>query len=99
MKRTLEAQGFKNIFVMPNCKYLTPLSVDELVYNTEAPCKLCTFSRVSKEKGIGDAVEAVKAVNEKLGRTVYTLDIYGQVDSDQIEWFDELKKEFPEYIR
>ena len=99
MKKALEAQGFKNIFVMPNCKELTPISVDELVYQVEPPYKLCTFSRVSKEKGIGDAVEAVKSVNEKLGRTVYTLDIYGQVDSDQTEWFENLKKDFPEYVR
>ena len=40
------------------------------------PLPLCTFSRVMKEKGIEDAVYAVRTVNEHFGRTVYTLDIY-----------------------
>ncbi len=56
------------------------------------PLPLCTFSRVMKEKGIEDAVNAVKTVNEHFGRIVYTLDIYGQVDSAQTEWFNELKR-------
>lgn len=98
MKNALEKQGFENIFVMPNCKELTILSEDELVYPDGIPLRLCTFSRVMKEKGIEDAIEAVKAVNKKLGKTVYTLDIYGQVDVKQIDWFDELKNSFPEYV-
>ena len=72
---------------------------EELVYPQGEPYKLCTFSRVMKEKGIEDAVNAVKTVNENLGRTVYTLDIYGQVDEKQTEWFENLQQEFPEYIK
>ena len=52
-----------------------------------------------REKGIEDAIDAVKAVNDYFGRTVYQLDIYGQVDSDQIKWFEKLKATFPEYVR
>ena len=52
-----------------------------------------------KEKGIEDAVNAVKTVNEKAGRVVYSLDIYGQIDGGQTEWFESLKASFPEYIR
>lgn len=99
MKRALAAQGFENVFVMPNCKELTPVSAGELVYQNEAPYKLCTFSRVMREKGIEDAVEAVKAVNSEYGKTIYTLDIYGQIDSSQNEWFDNLKTELPDYIK
>ena len=98
MKRALEAQGFENVIVMPNCKELKILNEDELVYSTQEPYKLCTFSRVMKEKGIGDAVEAVKAVNEMLGHTAFTLDIYGAVDATQTEWFDKLQRSFPEYV-
>lgn len=98
MKRALEVQGFANIYIMPNCKQLTVLSEAELVYSKKEPYKLCTFSRVMQEKGIEDAINSVKAVNEHFGRTVYTLDIYGQVDPQQTEWFDELKTKFPEYI-
>lgn len=99
MKCALEAQGFENIYVMPNCKKLTVLSEDELVYPSGVPYKLCTFSRVMKEKGIEDAVNAVVTVNTVLGFQAFSLDIYGQVDVAQTEWFDSLQKEFPEYIR
>ena len=47
MKAALEAQGFENTFVMPNCKKLEVLSEDELVYPQGLPLKLCTFSRVT----------------------------------------------------
>lgn len=98
MKKALELQGFSNIMVMPNCKELKILKEDELVYPTDKPYKLCTFSRVMKEKGIEDAINAVKYVNEKYNETVFTLDIYGQIESNQTEWFENLKKTFPEYI-
>lgn len=99
MKIALKDQGFNNVVVMPNCKKLPPLAESELVYSTNEPYKLCTFSRVMKEKGIEDAVNAVKAVNEHFGRTVFELDIYGQVDSNQTEWFEKLSLNFPTYIR
>lgn len=98
MKRALEEQGFTNIVVMPNCKDLKILKPEELVYPTGEPYKLCTFSRVMKEKGIEDAVNAVKVINEEAGRIVYTLDIYGQIDSGQAQWFENLQTTFPDYI-
>ncbi|MBQ0110498.1 MAG: glycosyltransferase, partial [Oscillospiraceae bacterium] len=98
MKSSLSEHGFNNIYVMPNCKKLDILSESELVYNNTAPLKLCTFSRVMKQKGIEDAVNAVKAINEKHGKTVFSLDIFGQVDPDQTEWFDNLQQAFPDYI-
>ena len=99
MKRDLEKRGLRNLCVLPNFKDVHILTEDELVYPTGEPYRLCTFSRVMKEKGIEDAVEAVKAVNEKYGRTVYTLDIYGQVDTEQTKWFEDLKASFPNYVR
>ena len=99
MKKELLEKGFDNIFVMPNCKELTPISVSDLVYQNKAPYKLCTFSRVMKEKGIEDAIEAVKAINLEYGKIIYTLDIYGQVDPAQNEWFNNLKETLPEYVK
>jgi glycosyltransferase involved in cell wall biosynthesis len=99
MKSALDAQGFGNVFVMPNCKKLTVLSEQELVYPDKAPYRLCTFSRVMKEKGIGEAVDAVVAVNNALGYQAFSLDIYGQVESGQTEWFEELQKNCPSYVR
>lgn len=98
MKTALEAQGFDKVFVMPNCKKLTVLSESELVYPDGAPYRLCTFSRVMKEKGIGTAVDVIKRVNGRLGYTAYSLDIYGQVDPAQTQWFSDLKENFPDYV-
>lgn len=98
MKKALVEQGFSNILVMPNFKKLNILDESQLIYQHSEPYKLCTFSRVMKEKGIEDAVCAVKTVNSHFGRTVYTLDIYGQVDSEQTEWFEHLKSSLPEYV-
>ena len=82
MKKRLEKLGFKNILILPNCKELKILKEDELVYSDSEPYKLCTFSRVMKEKGIEDAINVVKKINESNNRIVYTLDIYGQIDDN-----------------
>lgn len=99
MKAALEAQGFSNVLVMPNCKNLKILSKDELVYPSGIPYRLCTFSRVMKQKGIETAVEVIGAVNACLGYTAYSLDIYGPVAEEDRNWFEELKKHFLAYVR
>lgn len=98
MKKSMEKEGFTNICVMPNCKKLRILSKDELVFQYSEPYKICTFSRVLEQKGIEDAVNAVQTINHMANRVVYTLDIYGPVDSGEKEWFNKLRKDFPEYI-
>ena len=99
MKNALDKQGFENIVVLPNFKQIHVLNENELVYSENEPYKLCTFSRVLKEKGIEDAANAVKAINEKAGRTIYTLDIYGKVDASYEEDFEIFCKNMPEYVR
>lgn len=99
MKTALETQGFENVFVMPNCKKLTVLAEEDLVFPDKEPLRLCTFSRVMREKGIEDAVRAVTEANKSLGRTAFSLDIYGQVDENQTEWFEKLQKTFPDFVR
>ena len=95
MKCLLEKQGFNNIFIMPNCKKIKILKPEELVYPSREPYKLCTFSRVMKEKGIETAINVIKNVNNHSGYMAYSLDIYGQVDATQIDWFENLKGCFP----
>ncbi len=98
MKLALEKYGLNNVFVLPNCKKLDIIPKDKLVYPVGIPLRLCTFSRVMKEKGIGTAVKIIKKVNDKLGYTAFSLDIYGQVWEDSKEWFAEIQEEFPEYV-
>lgn len=99
MQSKLEALQFKNIFYMPNCKELHILTESELVYNTAEPYRVCTFSRVMKEKGIEDAAEAVKSINATYGRTIYTLDIYGQIDTAYQSEFQKLMENSPDFIQ
>lgn len=99
MKASLDKRKFHNVFLMPNCKNITPLSEGELNSDHHEPYRLCTFSRVMKEKGIEDAINAVKALNDQMGHSVYTLDIYGQIDAGQEAWFKELSYSFPPEIR
>ena len=98
MKVALNAQEFKNVYVMPNFKDLSVLEEKDLVYTTNEPFAFCTFSRVMKEKGIEDAVSAVTRLNTQAGRTVATLDIYGQIDTDYQARFEALQADFPSYI-
>lgn len=98
MKSALEYYGFKNVAVVPNFKKIPVIDEKELVYTNKAPFSVCTFSRVSKEKGIENAVEAVINVNKSLGYQAFSLDIYGQIDDDQKNWFKKLKSSFPEYV-
>ena len=99
LKRELEKAGFENVYVMTNCKELPVLKKEELDKSPCEPYRLCTFSRVMEQKGIEDAVNAVRAVNEKLCRDVFTLDIYGPVDTRQIEWFEKLRVSFPDSVK
>lgn len=98
MKTALERMGLGNLFVLPNCKKLDILSPDRLIFPTGIPYRLCTFSRVMKEKGIESAIQAIKKVNEQLGYTAFSLDIYGQVWEDGKEWFECIQKDFPSYV-
>jgi len=99
MKKSLENKGFENVVVMPNCKDLKIVDEENFKSVEKPPYKLCTFSRVMREKGIEDAIEAIKFINEKYGYTVFTLDVYGQVDNEQKEWFELIKASFPDYVR
>ena len=80
-------------------KNITPLKESELKLNYSKPYEVCTFSRVKKEKGIEDAINVVKKINEESNKIVYKLDIYGAIDKNYENRFKEIMKEMPEYIQ
>ncbi len=98
MEKKLHAMGFSNVRIIPNFKDFQPLMPQALPRTYEEPYRLCTFSRVMPPKGIGTAVEAVKAANAQLGRTAFVLDIYGPVEAGAEDWFEELKSSFPDFV-
>lgn len=98
MQKALEEIGVTNTYLLKNFKDIYVLSESELEYRHEKPYTICTFSRVMKEKGIEDIVNAVIDLNTSHNEEIYQLDIYGQVDSEQGEWFEQLSRIFPPYI-
>lgn len=98
MKKMLSVNGFNNVCVMPNFKRLAILDEKDLIDDAQVPFRFCTFSRVMKEKGIEDAVNAICQINERTKTTTCVLDIYGKVDENQQEWFNDLMKKSPKEI-
>lgn len=98
MKKALGARGFNNVSVVPNCKNIRILAENELPAAAARPYPLCTFSRVMREKGTGEAVEAVLSINAEHGPT-FTLDIYGQIEPSQSEWFEALQAKTGDSVR
>lgn len=88
MTRAIKQMGFNNVETLYN--FSTRKIIDRLPdKNWETvPFRFCTFSRVTKEKGIGEAIQAVSIINKK--KMLCTLDIYGPIDSGYKEEFENL---------
>ena len=95
MKIELESQGLNNIQRLLNFKRLKPVSEDEL--QQHEPVRFCYFSRVAKEKGVEDAIAAVKQINSTSIRCIF--DVYGPVIPEYEKEFTEICKSLPKEIR
>lgn len=98
MKKDLENQGLTNVVTIPNFKNLDILKENEIHYNREYPLPVCTFSRINKGKGIEDAITVVTMINQKYGKVIYKLDIYGAIGEEYVDEFTKIRNSFPEYI-
>lgn len=99
MVRDLKDLGLGNVVYLPNFRKLEKGTAPKNV-NRTPPVSVCTYSRVVREKGIGDAVDIVRKANEKMGSALFGLDIYGKVDEAFKEEFQELlgkNKDFVQY--
>lgn len=93
LKKKLEDVGVTNCVVIPNFKRL-PITQIEVAYHPLF--KFVLFSRVMKEKGVEEAIEAVQLINLK--NKVCQLDIYGPIDEQYKERFDFVMKHAPEEV-
>lgn len=75
----LQELGVSNARYLPNFKELPRLDPEELGKGHNHPMRFCIFSRICREKGVTDAIQAVRALNQKRGCVVATLDLYGQI--------------------
>ena len=94
MKAQLKNVGLQNVEVLPNYKYLEK---EKRQTKKDGKIRLFTFSRVIKEKGIIDAIDAVKIANEK--GTKATLDIYGKISQDFEAEFKEKIAQNSEFVK
>lgn len=99
MRVSLSEQGLHNVLLMPNFKSLDLINEEDIKKQTEAPFRICTFSRVMRQKGIEMIINAVIDINRGEGETVYELDVYGKVEHGEEEWFERLINVFPSYCQ
>lgn len=98
MEIAMQKQGFNNIVRFPNFKHITPINENQLKDKYTEPYRMCFFARVTKEKGLEDAIDAVQAINKKYDHMAYHLDVYGPVQRGQEEWFEQLKNKFGDCV-
>lgn len=81
--------GFKNVHILSNFKNIDYLEREDLFFwnGDEEVIRVCTLSRVTKSKGISDAIEAVLLLNKKTENKKVILDIYGSIDPNYKEEF------------
>ena len=99
MKKGLIKQKIENCEVMPNFKRLPIVNGNMSQIEFLEPYCFCIFSRVMKEKGIEEAIEAIEEINEEVGRTICNLDIYGRIDDGYVKRFDEVLRRATPAVR
>jgi len=97
LREDLEDRGVVNATVIPNFKQIK--KVGEVSEYKKDEYYFCTFSRVSLEKGVEVAIDAIKEINDKFGKGTAKLDIYGQIDKEYEKRFRELENDFDEDIK
>jgi glycosyltransferase involved in cell wall biosynthesis len=97
MREAMNRIGLNNVFYLPNFRYYEYIpSLNKAIH---APYKLVFFSRVTKDKGIELAIEAIRFINEEFRSIKFTLDIYGPVEEDCKELIENIGvQEIKEYI-
>ncbi len=99
MKLNLEEQEITNVGILVNFKDMQPIGEDELNFKCRKPYKLCTFSRVMKEKGIEDIISVVNKLNCNGEKKDYELDIYGEISLDYKSRFENIINMSNSYIK
>lgn len=97
--KKLEKQGVTNGEYLENFRNINPVSVEEIAtQESQVPYSFFTFSRVAKSKGIGIAIEAVAEVNSRNNSIVAMLDVYGPVEEEYKEEFENLLKKYSDCV-
>ncbi len=87
----LKGLGVEKAMYLPNCRDYVPAV--EFDHWKDMPVRVCTYSRVTKDKGILDAIEIVKKANQLAGKTLFNLEIYGKMYDSFKEELDKALEE------
>lgn len=98
LKKDLEKFGIDNISILSNLKRLNTRKLEDVQICEESSLKLCVFSRIIKEKGIEDAIEAVRLANERLGDRRLTLDLFGMVPASYADRLEDLLSQNSDFV-
>lgn len=86
----LKAIGIDSSWYLPNCRDYVEIPTTK---DIKEPLHVCTYSRVTKTKGMADAVQTVRKANAILGKDVFFLDVFGAVDGSYKDDFEKLCEE------
>ena len=90
IRKDLAGLGVEKLHILSNPKRLNTMKEDEVKVIKGEKIKICVFSRIYADKGVEDAIEAVKLANKKLGGEYVSLDMYGLVPESYKERLREL---------
>lgn len=96
MVQKLRNMGFENVYLMPNFKPFEN-KVNAVKKMVSDPVMLCTFSRVTQEKGILEAIQGVQYANEH-GNLNYRLTVYGTIEADYETEFHNLLTQYKNVV-
>lgn len=98
IKKDLSELGILNIEMMTNFKVQSIRLHKDIEINQKECVDICILSRLAKDKGIEDAIEATKLVNQELGGHKIHLDLYGIVPDNYKERFEEIILENSDFV-
>lgn len=90
LKTELEEIGLTNIHILYNFKKLQQKETRSRGLASQDVFRLCVFSRISEDKGVTDAIEAVSAINNQYPDIHCCLDLYGEIHPPYKETFEML---------
>lgn len=99
IKRDLLKLGVINVRILSNMKNMAVRSIEDIEINNSEVINVCTLSRITKDKGIIEAIKAVKLANDKLGGFNIFLDIYGIIDEKFRQEFESIVKENSQFTK
>lgn len=87
-----ELQKFtdSDIKVMPIFSTRKIVEESSIPQSYDSPFSFCTFSRVTPEKGVDYAIKAIVKANERIGKSMCKLDVWGPIDVDYREHYMKL---------